>query len=72
MNIVFIGITKACCNATQARDIYVRVPRGLGIPKGTVGRLVRCCYGTRDASLLGEYAYAVSLHAMGFRRGGTA
>ena len=29
--------------------IRVRVPKELGLPPGTVGKLVRCCYGTRDA-----------------------
>ena len=44
----FLDITKAYFNATPTRD--------LGLPPGSVGRPVRCCYGTRDAGMLWEEA----------------
>ena len=39
------------------------------MPPGTVGKLVRCCYGTRDAGMLWEEAYAKVLVDAGFIRG---
>ena len=39
-------------------DIFVRAPKELGLPPGTVGKLVRCAYGTRDAGALWEEHYA--------------
>ena len=49
--------------------MYVRVPKEMGLPPGTVGRLVRCCYGTRDAGSLWEDTYANVLVGMGLSRG---
>lgn len=50
--LMFIDIKTAYFNAEPTRRIYVKVPKELGLPKNTVGRLVKCCYGTRDAGML--------------------
>ena len=52
----FLDITKAYFHAKPQRDVYVRVPKELGLPAGTLGRLKRCCYGTRDAGARWENA----------------
>ena len=66
---MFIDITKAYFNALPTRSIYVRLPKELGLPKNSYGRLLRCCYGTRDAGMLWEEAYSEILIQAGFRRG---
>ena len=65
----FCDATKAYFNACPKRDIFVRAPKELGLPPGTVGNLVRCAYGTRDAGALWEEDYAKILVDMGFQRG---
>ena len=47
----------------------MRVPKELGLPPGTLGKLKRCCYGTRDAGALWEECYADILTSLGFKRG---
>ena len=69
LKISVMDATKAYFNAKPTRDIFVRVPREMGMPPGTVGKLVRCCYGTRDAGSLWEETYASVLTSLGFRRG---
>ena len=51
------------------QETCVRIPNELGLPPGSVGRLVRCCYGTRDAGMLWEESYAQVLTDAGFTRG---
>ena len=65
----FCDATKAYFNAVPQRDIFVRAPKELGLPPNTVGKLVRCAYGTRDAGALWEEHYASVLVGMGFVRG---
>ena len=65
----FADATKAYFNATPQRDIFVRAPPELGLPPGTVGKLQRCAYGTRDAGALWEEHYASVLTNLGFVRG---
>ena len=67
--LMFIDVKKAYFNAIPSRAIFVRVPRELGLPKGTVGRLIRCCYGTRDAGMLWEETYSSILTDACFIRG---
>ena len=50
------SITKAYVNAEPTRTIFVKVLKDLGPAKTVVGRLVMCCYGTRDAEMLREEA----------------
>lgn len=65
----FRCIKKAYFNALSTHEVYARVPRELGIPPGTIGKLKRCCYGTRDAGMLWEEAYSKKLAAAGSTRG---
>ena len=41
----------------------------MNLPAGTVGKLIRCWYGTRDAGSLWEDTYANVLIGLGFSRG---
>ena len=50
------------------RNLFARVPAEMGLPPGTVGKLDRCCYGTRDAGQLWEETYAHVLVELGFIR----
>ena len=62
----FTDIRKAYFNGIPTRSIYVRMPPELGLPKGTLGKLVRCMYGTRDAGAIWEQCYVDCLLGMGF------
>ena len=53
-----LDVTKAYFHAEPKRKIYVRVPKEIGMPSCTVGRLKRCCDGTRDAGMRRENLYA--------------
>ena len=57
LELSFCEITKAYVNAKPSRHVFVRVPKEMGLPPNTVGRLLRCCYGTRDAGALWEDTY---------------
>ena len=65
----FSDATKTYFNAKPTRDILIRAPKELGLPPNTVGQLLRCAYGTRDAGALWEEHYAQVLLGMGFKRG---
>ena len=69
LQISLCDITKAYFNAKPSRDLFVRLPREMGLPSNHVGHLLRCCYGTRDAGSLWEDAYTQALLAMGFQQG---
>ena len=69
LRISFVDIRKAYFNALPEREIYMRVPKELGLPPNTVAKQVRCVYGTRDAGKLWEDTYTMVLEAMGFRTG---
>ena len=64
-----MDIKKAYFNARLVRNLHVQFPRELGAPKGKIGHLLRCVYGTRDAGLLWEDTYSSCLEALGFSRG---
>ena len=42
-------ITKAYFNAKPNRNLYLKILREMGLPSNAVGKLLRCCYGNRDA-----------------------
>ena len=54
----FAGATTAYFHAKPRRDLFIRAPEELGLPPNTVGRLLRCAYGTRGAGALWEEHYA--------------
>ena len=62
---------KTYFNAVPVRNMHLQFPKELGAPKGKVAHLLRCVYGTRDAGLLWEEAYARCLLQLGFTRGST-
>ena len=49
LKLCLVDGTKAYFNAEPNRNIFVRLPKEMGMPVGTLGKLVRCAYGTRDA-----------------------
>ena len=48
----FIDVRKAYFNGTPRRNLFVTLPRQLGLPGHWVGRQVRCVYGTRNAGTI--------------------
>ena len=65
----FVDIRKAYFNGTPLRSIYLRLPKELGLPSNVLGKLVKCCYGTRDAGSIWEQCYVDALIGMGFAQG---
>ena len=65
----FSDARMAYFNGRPNRSLYLRLPRELGLPSTTLGKLVRCCYGTRDAGSIWEAFYVSSLTSMGFLQG---
>ena len=69
LQLSFVDVRKAYFYGVPERKIYVRLPPELGLGKGTVGKLVRCMYGTRDAGAIWESCYAKCLVDLGFTQG---
>ena len=69
LRISFVDIRKAYFNAIPERDVFMRVPKEMGLPPNTVAKQVRCVYGTRDAGKLWEDTYSVALQHLGFSSG---
>ena len=69
LKISFIDVRKAYFNGIPTRNLYVRLPTELGLPRDTVGKLVRCMYGTRDAGAIWEGCYVDCLKKIGFTQG---
>ena len=67
--ILFVDVKKAYFYGVPDRSLYVRFPPELGMPKNMVGKLIRCCYSTRDAGAIWESCYSQALVSMGFVQG---
>ena len=65
----FIDVKKAYFYGVPDRNLYIRFPPELGMPKTIVGKLVRCMYGTRDAGSIWEGCYTKCLVDLGFEQG---
>ena len=65
----FVDIRKAYFNGIPKRLVYIDLPKELGLGRDYVGKLVRSCYGTRDAGAIWEDCYRSALEDMGFRSG---
>ena len=65
----FADAKKAYFNGRPKRSLYLRLPKELGLGPEVVGRLVRCCCGTRDAATIWESFFADALTGMGFIQG---
>ena len=69
LKLSFVDIRKAYFNGTPTRNLYVRLPTELGLPKNVLGKLVKCMYGTRDAGAIWEQCYVDCLIGLGFKQG---
>ena len=65
----FLDVKKAYFNGIPKRDVYMQLPRELGLPAHYVGKQVRCVYGTRDAGAIWEDTYREALEGLGFNSG---
>ena len=69
LRLSFIDIRKAYFNALPERDIFMRIPKEMGLPPNLVAKQIRCVYGTRDAGKLWEDTCTRVMEGMGFRAG---
>ena len=69
LQLSFVDIRNAYFNGIPKRNIFVRLPKELGLGAGTVAKLDRCMYGTRDAAGIWETCYSDALTQMGFTAG---
>ena len=69
LKLSFVDIRKAYFNGRPKRNIYIRLPPELGLPRETLGKLARCMYGTRDAGAIWEQCFADCLVQLGFQQG---
>lgn len=65
----FIDVRNASVHISPARTSFVTMPRGMCMPANYVARLDACMYGTRDAGMLWEMAYADALRKVGVVQG---
>ena len=65
----FVDVRKAYFHGRPTRNLYVRLPPELGLPRTMLGKLKRCLYGTRDAGHIWESVYGEALVSMGFKQG---
>lgn len=65
----FLDVKKAYFNGIPKRDVYMQLPKELGLPSHFVARQVRCVYGTRDAGAIWEDTYREALESIGFKSG---
>ena len=69
LRLSFVDVRKAYFNGTPKRDIFMSLPREMGLPSHYVAKQVKCVYGTRDAGAIWEDCYRDSMEAMGFTSG---
>ena len=69
LKIGFVDIRKAYFNGRPSRNLLIRPPPELGLPKDVVCRLHRRMYCTRDAGSIWESVYSDALTSMGFTQG---
>ena len=69
MRLGFVDAKKAYFNGIPKRNVFMRLPREMGLPSHMVGLQVRCVYGTRDAGAIWEDTYRHTLEAAGFKSG---
>ena len=64
-----VDIRKAYFNGIPRRDVFMSIPKGVGLLAHLVARHIRCVYGTRDAGIIWKYCYRSALEDMGFISG---
>ena len=69
LRLSFVDIRKAYFHGIPKRNVYMSLPKEMGLPSHFVAKQVRCVYGTRDAGAIWEDCYRDALEAMGFRSG---
>ena len=69
LEISFVDVRKAYFNGIPKRDLFLFVPKEMGLGAKALAHLRRCVYGTRDAGQIWEEVYAATLIRLGFRRG---
>ena len=69
LRLSFIDVRKAYFNGIPKRNVYMSLPKELGLPSHFVAKQVRCVYGTRDAGAIWEDCYRNALEDMGFISG---
>ena len=69
LKLCFVDVRKAYFNGRPTRNLYVRLPKEMGLPRSMLGKLQRCLYGTRDAGHIWEAVYGDALIKMGFIQG---
>ena len=67
LKLSFGDIQRAYFNGTPTRNLRVRLPVELGLPKGTFAKLVECMYGTSDACAIWKQCYVDCLIDLGFK-----
>ena len=61
-----MDICKAYFNGVPRRDIFMSLPKELGLPPNR-RKQIRCVYETRDAGMIWEDCYRNALEDMGFK-----
>ena len=69
LSLDFLDVKKAYFNGIPKRDVYMQLPRELGLPSHFVAKQVRCVYGTRDAGAIWEDTYRAAFEGAGFVSG---
>ena len=69
LRLSFVDIRKAYFNGVPRRDVFMSLPKELGLPPNLVAKQIRCVYGTRDGGLIWEDCYRSALEDMGFKSG---
>ena len=67
LRLSFLDVKKAYLNGIPKRDVYMSLPREMGLPSHLVAKQVRCVYGTRDAGQFGKTPTAKLLKALASR-----
>lgn len=65
----FVDVRKAYFNGIPRRNLFMSLPKELGLPGHWVGRQIRCVYGTREAGAIWEDTYRDCLESIGFISG---
>ena len=69
LRLSFVDIRKAYFNGIPKRQVYMSIPREMGLAPNLVAKQIRCVYGTKDAGQIWESCYSEALMDMGFIQG---
>ena len=69
LRISFVDNRKAYFNGIPKRNVFMALPKELGLPSHFVPKQVRCVYGERDAGAIWEDCYRDALEDIGFISG---